>query len=59
MEKFIVRAHSVTLKLHEHASPDSKVYLAVPQGTTNLIVNKKSYPVTIKDGFYFVTVPGI
>lgn len=57
IEKLIIRAGSVTLQLHEHASADTRVYLAVPQGTINLTVNKVNYPVTLKNGFYFVTVP--
>lgn len=57
IEKLILRVRSVTLKLHEQASSESRVYLAVPQGMTNLVVNKTHYPVTVKGGNYFVTVP--
>lgn len=56
IDKLIIRARSVTLKLHEEASPGTKVYLAVPQGMSQLTVNKVNYPVTLKDGLYFVTV---
>jgi len=54
--KLIIREGSVTLQLHEHAAPGTRVYFAVPQGTVSLSVNKASYPVTAKDGIYFVTV---
>lgn len=57
VDKLIVRARSVTLQLHEHASPESKVFLAVPRGVINLPVNKVNYPVTLKNRVHYVTVP--
>ncbi|HOA34804.1 MAG TPA: alpha-galactosidase [Bacillota bacterium] len=56
IEKLIIRERSVTMQLHEHASADTWVYFAVPRGTINLNVNKVSYPVTLKNGLYIVTV---
>ncbi len=57
IEKLIIRARSVTLQLQEHASAETRIYLAVPRGTVNLSVNKVNYPVTLKNGLYYVKVP--
>jgi alpha-galactosidase len=58
VEKLIIRPQSITLHLHKHASPESKVLLAVPRGVINLQVNKVNYPVTLKNRVHFVTVTG-
>ncbi|MEW5785453.1 MAG: glycoside hydrolase family 36 protein [Bacillota bacterium] len=57
LEKLIVRGRSVTLQLHKHASPETKVFLAVPRGMINLQVNKVNYPVTLKNRIHFIAVP--
>ena len=57
VEKLIVRNKSVTLALHKHASPESKVLLAVPRGMINLQVNKVNYPVTLKNRVHYISVP--
>lgn len=56
IEKLILCKRSVTLKLHEQAAPDTRVFFSVPRGMINLRVNKENYPVTLKKGTYYTAV---
>lgn len=57
VQRLMARAKSVTLQLHPHASPETRVFLAAPRGVINLQVNKQNYAVTIKDRYHFITIP--
>lgn len=56
VQRLIARPRNVTLQLHAHAAPGTRVYLGVPRGMVNLRVNKENYAVTVKDNVHFIAV---